>query len=100
MSGKGCGCVLVADENKKLLGTFTDGDLRRTLQARGSVILETKVGDVMTRTPLTVDSAEKAVEAMQMMEKKDRKVTFLPVIDTEGGLQGLITLHGLVSAGL
>eukprot|EP00193_Tetraselmis_chui_P005426 CAMPEP_0177753874 /NCGR_PEP_ID=MMETSP0491_2-20121128/1702_1 /TAXON_ID=63592 /ORGANISM="Tetraselmis chuii, Strain PLY429" /LENGTH=373 /DNA_ID=CAMNT_0019269207 /DNA_START=93 /DNA_END=1213 /DNA_ORIENTATION=+ len=100
LSGKGCAAVLVADENKKLLGTFTDGDLRRTLQARGSVILETKVGDVMTRTPLTVDSAEKAVEAMQMMEKKDRKVTFLPVIDTEGGLQGLITLHGLVSAGL
>eukprot|EP00873_Tetraselmis_striata_P013858 jgi/Tetstr1/434122/TSEL_023266.t1 len=100
LSGKGCGCVLVTDDSHTLLGTFTDGDLRRTLQARGSGVLDSRVGDVMTVSPLTVDAGEKAVEAMQSMEKKGRKVTFLPVVDTRGGLQGLVTLHNLVSAGL
>lgn len=36
LSGKGCGCVLIVDENNHLLGTFTDGDLRRALQVSSS----------------------------------------------------------------
>jgi arabinose-5-phosphate isomerase len=100
LSGKGCGCVLVVDENNKLLGTFTDGDLRRTLQAKGSDALHALVSEVMSSTPCVIQSNVKAVDGMQMMEKGAKKVTFLPVVDPEGTLEGLVTLHNLVAAGL
>lgn len=100
LSSKGQGCVLVAADGVggALAGTFTDGDLRRSLQARGPQLLTTPVADVMACSPRTCAPGMKAVEAMQAMETPT-KVTFLPVV--EGGrLLGLISLHGLVSAGL
>jgi len=99
LSSKGCGCVLVVDESKKLLGTFTDGDLRRNLQAKGAAVLESPISALMTSTPRTVNADMKAVDAMQAMENPT-KVTFLPVLEADGKLAGLVTLHGLVSAGL
>ncbi|PRW39284.1 putative arabinose 5-phosphate isomerase [Chlorella sorokiniana] len=101
LTGKSCGCVLVADADLSLAGIFTDGDLRRTLQqcgADGRDIMQLRVAEVMTRTPKTICSQEMAVDAMQIMERGP-KVAMLPVVD-EGKVQGLITLHGLVSAGL
>eukprot|EP00884_Botryococcus_braunii_P001675 jgi/Botrbrau1/11508/Bobra.0198s0006.1 len=99
LTAKGLGCVLVVDAEGALLGTFTDGDLRRSLQQQGAKVLETTVGQVMHRTPRTTSSEAKAVDAMQAMEGPPRKVTFFPVIDG-GRLVGVVTLHGLVSAGL
>ena len=100
LSSKGCGCVLVADDSMKLLGTFTDGDLRRTLQTKSSAALQSFVSEVMAAAPITVLSGIKAVDAMQAMEKGSKKVAFLPVVDEANTIQGLVTLHGLVSAGL
>ncbi|KAK9801353.1 hypothetical protein WJX73_009327 [Symbiochloris irregularis] len=103
LSAKGCGCVLVvappADGNVQLLGTFTDGDLRRSLQTFGAKMLEKPVSTLMNGQPVTCDSQMKAIDAMQVMEGPPRRVTFLPVVDA-GVLAGLVTLHGLVSAGL
>ena len=39
LSAKGCGCVLVVDDAGRLLGTFTDGDLRRTLQQKEAKVM-------------------------------------------------------------
>lgn len=39
LSAKGCGCVLVVDQERRLLGTFTDGDLRRTLQQKEAQVI-------------------------------------------------------------
>mmetsp|Transcript_34175 Transcript_34175/g.96870 ORF Transcript_34175/g.96870 Transcript_34175/m.96870 type:complete len:347 (-) Transcript_34175:139-1179(-) len=100
LSGKGCGSVLVVDRENKLLGTFTDGDLRRTLQASGSEALQAKVGTVMSSSPISCEAGVMAVDAMQSMEKGSKKVGFLPVVDAEGKLEGLVTLHHLVAAGL
>mmetsp|Transcript_34916 Transcript_34916/g.99003 ORF Transcript_34916/g.99003 Transcript_34916/m.99003 type:complete len:354 (+) Transcript_34916:77-1138(+) len=100
LSSKGCGCVLVTDSENKLLGTFTDGDLRRTLQSLGSGALQAEVQEVMSSSPSMVDAGVKAVDAMQSMERGSKKISFLPVVDSEGKLDGLVTLHGLVSAGL
>lgn len=97
LSGKGCVCVLVADRNNKLLGTFTDGDLRRTLQSRGSEALKVLVQEAMSDSPTTIGAGVKAVEAMQVMEKGGNKIAFLPVVDDGGLIQGIVTL---VSAGL
>lgn len=98
LSSKGCGCVLVVDTAKHLLGTFTDGDLRRALNAKGGSVLELPMSELMTKTPRTVGSDEKAVNAMHAMENPT-PVTFLPCVDGPV-LKGLVTIHGLVSAGL
>eukprot|EP00873_Tetraselmis_striata_P013855 jgi/Tetstr1/434119/TSEL_023263.t1 len=99
LSGKGCGCVLVLDAENNLLGTFTDGDLRRALQAQGADMLEMPIAQVMNTAPSTILVSEKAVDAMSAMEHP-RKITFLPVVDSDDKLTGLVTLHGLVLAGL
>jgi len=98
LSAKGCGCLLVVDGEGKLAGVFTDGDLRRELSTQGATVLDKTMGDIMIKTPRTVDPNMKAVEAMQVMETP-KPVTFLPVVE-DGFLRGLITLHTLISAGL
>ncbi|MBA0802656.1 hypothetical protein Gohar_012934 [Gossypium harknessii] len=101
LSSKGCGCLLVIDDEYHLLGTFTDGDLRRTLiKASGEAIFKLRVGDMCNREPRTIGPDAMAVEAMQKMESPPSPVQFLPVIDHQNVLIGIITLHGLVSAGL
>lgn len=100
LTRKGCGCLLVIDEEYHLLGTFTDGDLRRTLKASGEAIFKLTVGEMCNRKPRTIRPDAMAVEAMQKMESPPSAVQFLPVIDRQNTLIGIVTLHGLVSAGL
>ncbi|CAH8342199.1 unnamed protein product [Eruca vesicaria subsp. sativa] len=49
MASKGCGCLLVVDEYHRLIGTFTDGDLRRTLKASGEGIFKLSVVEMCNR---------------------------------------------------
>lgn len=49
LSHKGCGCLLVVDERKRLIGTFTDGDLRRALNDYGEGIFKMSVGELCNR---------------------------------------------------
>ncbi|XP_074311389.1 putative arabinose 5-phosphate isomerase [Silene latifolia] len=100
LTSKGCGCLLVIDENYHLIGTFTDGDLRRTLKASGEGIFKLTVGEMCNRHPRTIGPDAMAVSAMQKMESPPSPVQFLPVIDDQDTLIGIVTLHGLVSAGL
>ncbi|KNA11499.1 hypothetical protein SOVF_134670 [Spinacia oleracea] len=96
----GCGCLLVIDDNYHLIGTFTDGDLRRTLKSSGEGIFKLTVGEMCNRHPRIIGPDAMAVEAMQKMESPPSPVQFLPVINDQDILIGIITLHGLVSAGL
>ncbi|CAK9188220.1 unnamed protein product [Ilex paraguariensis] len=100
LTSKGCGCLLVIDGEFHLIGTFTDGDLRRTLKASGEDIFKLTVGEMCNRNPRTISPNAMAVEAMQKMEAPPSPVQFLPVINHENILIGIVTLHGLVSAGL
>ncbi|KAG8378664.1 hypothetical protein BUALT_Bualt07G0008800 [Buddleja alternifolia] len=100
LTSKGCGCLLVIDDENHLLGTFTDGDLRRTLKASGEGIFKLTVGEMCNRNPRTITPDAMAVEAMQKMESPPSPVQFLPVISDDNVLIGIVTLHGLVSAGL
>ncbi|WOK91825.1 putative arabinose 5-phosphate isomerase [Canna indica] len=100
LTSKGCGCLLVVDEMFHLIGTFTDGDLRRTLKASGAAIFNLTVGEMCNRNPRTISPDAMAVEAMQKMESPPSAVQFLPVVDEHNIVIGIITLHGLVSAGL
>ncbi|XP_057804208.1 probable arabinose 5-phosphate isomerase [Salvia miltiorrhiza] len=100
LTSKGCGCLLVINDDYHLLGTFTDGDLRRTLKASGEGIFKLTVGEMCNRNPRTIGAEAMAVEAMQKMESPPSPVQFLPVVNDENIVIGIVTLHGLVSAGL
>lgn len=101
LSNKSCGCVLMTDGDRKLLGIFTDGDLRRSLQAHGSAALERSVDALMTKTPRTIHQEEMASQALFAMEANQQKpITVLPVLDDHLNLVGLIKMHDILQSGL
>ena len=92
MTEKKFGTAAVVDNNFKIAGIITDGDLRRGL-LRDPAMLEKKARDFMTPNPVVIDEEELATKALNLMEK--RKITCLLVPDREGRLKGLIHLHDL-----
>jgi arabinose-5-phosphate isomerase len=95
MSTKGLGMTVVVDENERILGVFTDGDLRRALEARADVHSIT-VGAVMTAAPKSIGPRELAAEAVHLMELYS--ITALPVADAQGRLVGALNVHDLFRA--
>ncbi len=98
LSNKKCGCLVIADPELRLLGVFTDGDLRRALQKHGPQILESPMDALMTCTPITVSKDTLAWEARKIMQG-DRWVLVTPVVD-EQKVVGIIRMHDIVQAGL
>jgi arabinose-5-phosphate isomerase len=94
ISAKGIGMTCVVDADDNLLGIFTDGDLRRTLEKRDS-LKGLKAGDVMHRDPTTIAPDRLAAEAAQVLEKG--LGGRLPVV-AQGKLVGAITFHDLLAA--
>ena len=97
MSRKGLGMAVVVDEESRVLGVFTDGDLRRALDARIDVHAAT-MQDVMTRRCRTIGPRELAAEAVHVMET--HRITALPVVDAAGVLVGALNVHDLLRAGV
>jgi arabinose-5-phosphate isomerase len=100
LSAKKCGCLLVCDEDKQLMGIFTDGDLRRAIQLKGANALQMKLSELMTVAPLTIEPHLLVLEAVRKMEADpSRLVTVLPVV--EGGrLVSVLRMHDVIQAGL
>jgi len=100
LSSKRVGCLLVVDEQTKLEGIFTDGDLRRAIQARGTAVFEAKIADVMTKTPRTIEPQLLALDALRLMEQNPaQRIAALPVIEGTR-VVGLLHLHDILQAGL
>ncbi len=97
MTSKRLGATCVVDDNGKLVGIITDGDLRRLLQ-RTENVFALNAGEVMTRNPKTIKKDALAVTALQQMETYN--ITQLVVIDDERNPIGMIHIHDLVKAGL
>ena len=95
MSRKGIGMTCIVDADDRLLGIFTDGDLRRTLEKRDGVKGLT-VGDVMTRNFTSIAPDRLAAEAAQVLEQKSLGGR-IPVV-SGGKLVGAITFHDLLAA--
>ena len=91
MSRKGLGMTCVTAPGGRLEGIITDGDLRRHMAVPNT--LESRAGDVMTRTPVTVPRHMLAVEALHLMEQ--RKITSLVVTSPDGRVEGVVHLHDL-----
>lgn len=94
MTAKRLGCVGVIDKAGLLIGIVTDGDLRRHMDP---ALLEQKVEDVMTSSPLAVDPDRMASEAVQLMNGKE--VTTLFVVDNKCPV-GILHLHDCLKAGV
>lgn len=92
MSKKRFGITSVIDENRRLQGVISDGDLRRLLE-RDEQILKKTAGDSMKRNPATIAATEFASAALQIMEQ--RKITSLFIVDDELRVQGIIHIHDL-----
>jgi arabinose-5-phosphate isomerase len=97
MTRKGLGMTAVVDENGKLAGVFTDGDLRRTIDHRIDVHTA-KVSEVMTADCKTVQPGMLAAEALQIMEAT--KINALPVTNDDNKLVGALNMHDLLRAGV
>ncbi len=101
LSNKKCGCVVVANEARKLQGIFTDGDLRRALQNHGSQALEKSIEQLMTPSARFVSPDILAWDAMRLMEEdQKRPVSVLPVLSEDSTIVGLIKMHDIVQSGL
>lgn len=97
MTRKGLGMTAVIDSDRRLLGVFTDGDLRRLLD-RDVDVRKATIAEVMKRSPRTVSQDVLAVEAVRLME--EARVNGLLAIDDEGRLAGALNMHDLLRAGV
>ncbi|TAK40170.1 MAG: KpsF/GutQ family sugar-phosphate isomerase [Lysobacteraceae bacterium] len=96
MSRKRLGMTAVVDGDGHMLGMFTDGDLRRTLDDAAIDLRTTRIDEVMTRTPKSIGSDALAVEAARMMEA--HKINALMVLDGERRVVGALNIHDLLRA--
>lgn len=96
ISQKGLGMTAVVDENDKVIGIFTDGDLRRLLDNQID-IHTAQIGEVMTKNPTYANPNMLAVDGVNMMQEK--KITGLLLCEDEK-LVGALNMHDLLKAGV
>ncbi|MHB1198778.1 MAG: KpsF/GutQ family sugar-phosphate isomerase [Polaromonas sp.] len=95
MSAKGLGASAVVDDRHRVLGIFTDGDLRRLVE-KGVDLRGSTAADVMHAQPRTVRADFLAVEAVALMEQ--HSITSVLVVDAAGALCGALNTHDLMRA--
>jgi len=94
MTKKGLGMVII-HENMNLIGIYTDGDLRRTLEKTQN-LNDLKINDVMTKDCSAILDSEPAIKAVELMDGKN--ISSLPVIDKNKKIVGAINMHSLMQA--
>jgi arabinose-5-phosphate isomerase len=92
MSSKKLGMTTV-QEDRKLRGVISDGDLRRLLEREGGAALSKTAGEAMNANPRTIAAGELAARALAILE--ERKITSLVVTDGTGKVEGVVHLHDL-----
>lgn len=97
MSSKGLGATSIVDDNGKLSGILTDGDLRRLLHS-GKFDMDAPLSEIMIKNPKRITPDALGVKAIDMMEQYN--ITVLPVVDETGAPVAMIHLHDLIKAGI
>ncbi|MDR1396230.1 MAG: KpsF/GutQ family sugar-phosphate isomerase [Desulfarculales bacterium] len=97
MNAKDLGTVLVVDARNRLLGIFTDGDLRRLNLDPDSGWRNKLISALMTPNPMTASPTALAADALQLMEKT--QISVLAIVDGENTVQGILHLHDLLGRG-
>lgn len=100
ITDKGLGAVSVVDDDNKMLGVLTDGDIRRGL-SKGVDFLKRPVTELMTARPKTITKEKLAAQALHIMESnRPKPITVLPVVDAENHVIGLLHMTDLVRQGV
>lgn len=97
MTQKGLGMTVVMEDDGRLAGIFTDGDLRRTLD-KGIDVRQALIDEVMTPHGKTARAEMLAAEALKIME--DHKISALVVVDDQDKPVGALNMHDLLRAGV
>ncbi len=98
MTAKGLGMTAIVDEQNRVAGIFTDGDLRRVLDHGEVNVREIAIDSVMTPNCKTASRGMLAVEVLHLMEQ--HKINALLVVDDDGKLVGALNMHDLLRAGV
>jgi len=93
--GRRAGAVLLVDEQGRLSGIFTDGDLRRLVNTRGAAALAGGIAEVMTRDPRCLADTDLVRDAVRMV--RERRVDEIPVVDADGRPVGILDIQDLVA---
>ncbi len=99
ITSKRAGAVSVVDDENHLLGLVTDFDIRRVLE-EGHDLFGMTIEKIMNATPASIDMDEKAIVALELMERREKPISILPVLDRDHSVVGMIHLHDLVAKGL
>lgn len=99
MSKTGLGAVSIVDTEGKLAGLITDGDLKRYMEKEVDVY-NVLVNEVMTKNPIVVSEKILAIEALRIMEKREKQLSVLPVVAENGKVVGLIRNHDIIQLGI
>jgi len=91
------GAAVVIDDEQRLLGIITDGDIRRTLLMDDNALMK-RAGEVMTRKPKIARPDQLAVEALEAM--KQHKIGDMPVVDEERRVVGMLNLKDMLDLGM
>ncbi len=97
MSLKGLGMTAIVDDNNQLMGLFTDGDLRRILDAQIN-IHQDSITSVMTKNPYVAQQDMLAAEALKIME--DKKINGLIIVNDNNQPIGAMNMHDLLKSGV
>jgi arabinose-5-phosphate isomerase len=97
MTAKNLGMTTIINHEKKLVGIYTDGDLRRTLD-KGIDIHQTPISSVMTKNPKTLTPYLLAIEGIKMME--NYQITGIVVTNEENKIIGILHMHDLLKSGV
>lgn len=97
MSSKGLGMTCIVDNKNKLIGIYTDGDLRRTLN-ESKDLYKLTIDEVMTKTPITTHQDRLAAEVVQIL--RDHQINGICVTDEDNTLIGALNMHDLLKLGV
>ena len=101
ISKGGLGAVCVIDDEGRLAGIITDGDLRRAIeQTSHESLAQLTCDDFMTCKPVVATPELLAFDALQLMEDRPSQISVLPVVDNNGRCVGVIRVHDIVRSGL
>ena len=91
------GSCSVVSKTGKLVGIFTDGDLRRHIEVDTNSLLKKKVSTVCTKNPVRIQSDHLAADALAILREKN--IDELPVVDKKGNAVGLLDIQDLLRVG-
>ncbi|MQF67061.1 KpsF/GutQ family sugar-phosphate isomerase [SAR202 cluster bacterium AD-802-F09_MRT_200m] len=100
ITNKRCGAVSIIDDAGELVGLVTDHDIRRVLEEDGN-LFSLSIANIMNDNPTYTYSDAKAIEALALMENREKPFLLLPVVERQGSkVVGMVHVQDLVAKGL